>query len=351
MDILKDGKLNCISVMSRLNVKNYIEMIDNTYKNRGGIEFQREAIKQKTAIAIRERMIDDIKNGAILPAIVIGIVVPLEVFVQMQDEKILIEEYIKTIQSDDISIIDGMQRTTAIMKAYSQKKDIGTNELRIEYWISENSNNLLYRMLVLNTGQVPWNIKRQIEVIFSGVIKEIKQNIRNIEVLSLEKAARRSKGGQYQASDLIELFLTFGSRSWKINMKDKLTDEFTRHDFLQSTGETDLVSLFCEALKRLVEIDVILDQKYKPEVEADYGRFKSGKDLFSGQPARVGFISAAAEKILGRPGIKKNEFEINSERELFLNATNTLLTILGKCNSAELESFLDFSTLNALSTG
>ncbi len=71
------------------------------------------------------------------------------------------------------SIIDGMQRTTALQEA---KDSFGENQLniRVEFWIADKLNSLIYRMLVLNTGQVPWEMARQLETIYSQLLKSIK---------------------------------------------------------------------------------------------------------------------------------------------------------------------------------
>lgn len=263
MDILLDGKLKCISILTRMTVSDYLGLVEKAYSNRGGISGQREALKQKTAISIRNRMIEDIKGGTILPPIVVGAVVSGDRYDEIVKGNATDEDLKNEIIIDQLSIIDGMQRTTALLKAVSEKEDVNKREIRVEYWISDNSNSLLYRMLVLNTGQVPWNVRRQIEVIFSGIIKEIRDKVNNIEVITISDSSRRSKGGQYQAGDLVELFLAFGARTWKINTKEKLTDEFTRHDFLQSSGEIDLVNLFCEVLENMVNLDILIDTKCK----------------------------------------------------------------------------------------
>ena len=72
MDILLDGKLKCISILTRMTVSDYLGLVEKAYSNRGGISGQREALKQKTAISIRNRMIEDIKGGTILPPITIN---------------------------------------------------------------------------------------------------------------------------------------------------------------------------------------------------------------------------------------------------------------------------------------
>lgn len=355
--MLLDEKLKCISVMTKMKIDDYLKIVENAYQNRGGISGQREALKQKTAISIRNRMINDIKEGTILPPIVIGVVVNEGEYEKFKNEEITLEELINKDNIEQLSIIDGMQRTTALIKASVENQSVKEREIRIEYWISDNSNSLLYRMLVLNTGQVPWNVRRQIEVIFSGIIKEIKTKVDNIEVLAIEDSARRKKGGQYQADDLVELFLAFGARTWKVNTKEKLTDEFTRHDFLQSSGEIDLVNLFCDILECMAKLDILIDNKYKnieSKIEHDKneneekkaGKFKNGKDLFASQPARIGFIAAAGEKIIGRPGDERSQEKIARSKEKFLSAFANVQKSIDSKNEEELVEYIDFATLN-----
>lgn len=354
MDILIDKKLKCISIMKKIKIDDYLKLVENAYKNRGGISGQREALKQKTAISIRNRMIADIKEGTVLPPIVVGIVIDEVKYKKLESKEINFEELEIEKNAELLSIIDGMQRTTALMKACSENDSVGERELRVEYWISDNNNSLLYRMLVLNTGQVPWNVRRQIEVIFSGIIKEIKNKVDCIAVLQIEDSARRKKGGQYQASELVELFLAFGARTWKVNTKEKLTDEFTRHDFLQSSGEIDLIDMFCEILKCMAEIDILLDEKYKiseakEEVEIEINqndKFKNGKDLFASQPARIGFVAAAGEKIIGRPGEERSAEKIKCAKNDFLQTFETIKESIEEKKAEELIEYIDFSTLN-----
>lgn len=346
MDILLDGKLKCISILTRMTVSDYLGLVEKAYSNRGGISGQREALKQKTAISIRNRMIEDIKGGTILPPIVVGAVVSGDRYDEIVKGNATDEDLKNEIIIDQLSIIDGMQRTTALLKAVSEKEDVNKREIRVEYWISDNSNSLLYRMLVLNTGQVPWNVRRQIEVIFSGIIKEIRDKVNNIEVITISDSSRRSKGGQYQAGDLVELFLAFGARTWKINTKEKLTDEFTRHDFLQSSGEIDLVNLFCEVLENMVNLDILIDTKCKKSEEENTSKFKTGKDLFASQPARIGFISAAGEKIIGRPGDERSQEKIDECKRVFFDTINNVSENLKAKSDEDVLDYIDFATLN-----
>ncbi len=346
--ILWDKKLKCMSVITRMSVGEYLKIVGKAYQNRGGISGQREALKQKTAISIRNRMIEDIKDGTILPPIVIGLVVNEEKYQKLKKGEIAYGQLVSDEPVEQLSIIDGMQRTTALMKAVSEKEEVNQDEIRVEYWISDNSNSLLYRMLILNTGQVPWNVRRQIEVIFSGIIKEIKEKVVNIEVFEIGDSSIRSKGGQYQADGLIELFLAFGARTWKVNTKEKLTDEFTRHDFLQSSGETDLVHLFCDVLTCMAKMDILLDCKYKKKDDNSTEKFRSGKELFARQPARIGFVAAAGEKIMGRPGDERDKEKIEGYKMKFINAIENVVSSIEQKGEEELVGYMDFATLNQM---
>ncbi len=346
--ILWDEKLKCMSAIMEMSVGEYLKIVEKAYQNRGGISGQREALKQKTAISIRNRMIEDIKDGTILPPIVIGLVVNEEKYQSLKDGKVAYGQLVMDEPVEQLSIIDGMQRTTALMKAVSEKEEVNQDKIRVEYWISDNSNSLLYRMLILNTGQVPWNVRRQIEVVFSGIIKEIKEKVENIEVFEIGDSSIRSKGGQYQADGLIELFLAFGARTWKVNTKEKLTDEFTRHDFLQSSGETDLVHLFCDVLTCMARIDILLDSKYKKREENSTEKFKSGKELFARQPARIGFFAAAGEKIMGRPGDERDKETIGNYKKKFMGAIENVVRSIEQKWGEELVAYMDFATLNQM---
>ena len=73
-NIIIDKKLDCCSIMVSMKISEYLSIVDTVYAKKGGIQGQRDALKQKTAIIIRNRMINDITEGAILPPVVIGVI-------------------------------------------------------------------------------------------------------------------------------------------------------------------------------------------------------------------------------------------------------------------------------------
>ena len=62
IDIMKDERSKCYSIMIRLNVREYLDIIKESYEKNGNIEGQRMPIQSKTGKRIRDIMITDIEK-------------------------------------------------------------------------------------------------------------------------------------------------------------------------------------------------------------------------------------------------------------------------------------------------
>lgn len=135
MDYLIDHRGNCMSVIFTVPFSQYEALINCAYKSRGGIEGQRGALKSSTAIRIRKRMIDDIVSGTVLPPVVIGAAVEgidYQEFSQKSETELI---HWLTQNAEDLSLIDGMQRTTAMLEA-ARLADLSDYKLRVELWLA-----------------------------------------------------------------------------------------------------------------------------------------------------------------------------------------------------------------------
>lgn len=347
---LLDKRVNCHSIMTMMATQDYLQLVDRAYQNRGGIEFQREKLRTTSAIRIRRRMVEDIVNGAVLPPVVVGVVLQLIDFESVSKKSSTqLVTLVQSQNADRISIIDGMQRTTALGEALAVDPQVGTRQMRVEFWISESTNSLIYRMLVLNTGQVPWNLRSQVEVVFRSLILEVEGKVAGLEVLQRADGRRRSKGGQFQADELIELFLVFGARKEKIDIRERLADEFTKLDFMEAASDKDFSKHFCMVLGALVRIDIAFDRYKKLRGSADKAakvRFENGKDLFASQPACVGLITAMALAVFGRPGVTRSTSDQNRRLQKLNDGVASLEKHLKVLSVEKLGNFLGFQTLN-----
>lgn len=345
IDVLNDSRINCLSVVTTISIRDYIDLVVQAYSDRGGIIGQRDALKTTSAIRIRRRMVSDIQQGAVLPPVVLGLVLETASFTKISGKSTSVAE-IKRILSEDhqdrLSIIDGMQRTTAILEAFEGKTPPPNRMIRVEFWVANDVGSLIYRMLVLNTGQVPWNLRRQVEVVFRSLVLDLKKNVEGLSILT--EKSRRVRGGQFQGDELVELYLVFGARKEKVDIKERLADEFTRLDFMEVADNDDFSGYFRASLQCLVNLDSVIDRKLGGDVAE--GRFKSGKDLFSSQPACVGLITAIALEIFGRPGTSRGEDEQQKKMTLINKNVSAVIKKLEDINSVDAVNFMRFQTLN-----
>ncbi len=357
ISVIKDNRSECYSIMGVTNIEEYINYVKSVYENRGGISGQRDALKSSSAIKIRKRMIKDIGRGTVLPPIVIGLLLSNEAFDKISEVveigNTLSAEFVSSlvgnVSAENISLIDGMQRTTAIIESLTVDNSIADNKIRIEFWVVRNINNLIYRMLILNTGQVPWNVRRQLEVLFSPIKETISTRIPSATIYSIDDERRRSASSQFQGNDIIEMFLAFGSRKEKIELKERIAEEFTRLDFIETSDKNNLMDYFIRCFDMLNNLDAELGKiKDESEYDGKKPKFFNGYDLFSSQPARIGFMVALATKILGRPGTDK---DANLQDASLVKIESNFKALIGKINSIEekeLPEFLSFNVLNEI---
>ncbi len=126
---LFDSRVKCWSLMTTMKTGDYLSLVNTAYGNRGGLKYQREALKTTSGRRIRARMIDDIVKGAVLPPLVLGIVVDPVIFEGISS---LSPEQMETSILGDwkgrVSIIDGMQRTTALLDAVKNNPGVAESE-------------------------------------------------------------------------------------------------------------------------------------------------------------------------------------------------------------------------------
>jgi len=356
---IKDERVDCWSALIEMVVSDYIPLVEVAYGNRGGIKHQREALKTTSARRIRNRLVEDLTRGAVIPPVVIGIVIEDQDWPRLNDAstsnevKGIINRY-----SEDLSIIDGMQRTTALKEAVTHDKTVASRIIRVEAWIARTAESLIYRMLVLNTGQVPWNLKQQLEVVYSPLVKNISSKVKFTRLLV--GSDRRWKGGEFKSDSLIEAYIAFGLRRTEIDTQESLADEFSRLDVAEALTTKKYDQYFYRVVQMLIDFDValsryneVVDPDSSDQSEGDDGsdvpqkgrKLVRGRNIFDTQAARVGFVVACAISILGRVGMDKDESFSDQRCEQLEHACRSLI---GKLNNFNLEKLGNFIALDVL---
>ncbi len=297
---IHDTRIDCFSVMTEMSVRRYLKVVSKAHANQGGIEGQRAVLGTTTARRIRERMISDLSQGAVLPPIVIGLVVNDSQFGSMPPSShSALATLLSTVRADDVSIIDGMQRTSALVAAAEVDESVLDRPVRVEFWITSSVRALIYRMLVLNTGQVPWTLDRQISVVFASMLGELQTRVPTVEkLITPDEPGRRVGAAQVRFDSVVEMYMAFSLRKTAVDTKEQVSDEFSRLDFVENLSDVDFQDQFYDVLTMLVALDKAFSRAATTEVS----KLTSGRQVFDRQPARIGYVVALGMKVLGRPG-------------------------------------------------
>jgi len=343
MDWLFDARTSCWSLQTTMTVRSYLKLVDRAHQTQGALSGQRDVLTTTTAKRIRSRMVSDLKLGAVLPPVVVGAVVSNEIFDGLpRNDVASIEEVLSDSDLGDLSIIDGMQRTAAILEASTDEPKFAERSLRIEFWLATSVRAMIYRMLVLNTGQVPWTMSRQLSVVFAPLLKEIRKNVPELEkVPSPDNPGRRVGAAQYSSDAIIELYIAFSLRKTAVDTKEAVSDEFSRLDFVENLADEEFQSQFYGALSLLA----LLDKACARYDQSEPGRFTKGRNIFDGQPARIGFVVAVGAAVLGRPGASRSAPERSRRMESLAAQEAVLIERLEKYSIEELADYLRLDVL------
>lgn len=341
LNIIHDNRVNGLSISATTTVAEYLEWF-NRFGMVNKLDEQRPVMKTRSANMIRKRLVEDLKAGAVIPPIVMGFALDAAL------KEVTPENAIQILNDhiSDATVIDGMQRTEALKEAFDGNPMISSNSLRIDIWITRDAISLIYRMLVLNTGQTPWDVKRQLEVIHKPLIDECRNKVQGIVINVKNDNKRRTRAGEYQASSIVELFLAFSSRKELVNTSDKLADDFIRLDVTEMASIPENAHIFYECINMLYLFDVALARYAgNPDDKVDGDKFYDGMDIFTNMPAKIGFIVALAQLIMGRAGTERSK----DMKEAALEKISSKFTkILDKINGLTDDALVDFISIPVL---
>lgn len=352
LDNLLDQKSQCHSIMVEIKVSDYLKLIEKSYNNQGQLKGQREKLKTTSGTRIRARMTEDFKKNAILPPVVLGLVVSEKDFANVGGftKKEELSEFLSQYDESEISIIDGMQRTTVYLETADITKDY---IIRCEFWVTAKTESLTYRMLVLNTGQVPWNLRRQVEVVYEPLLKEIENRIYEfhpelrdqLNLYAIDDKGARTKAAEFHKNQIVELYLSFGLRKEKIDTGNILAEDFSRLDMIEAMSQKDFFNDFIKVFAMLCKLDIsISNNLVKPLTE--YDKIAIGRHLFDSMPAKVGFIVSASQTIYGRLGTKKSDEEQEKTVANIIARVESLIKRIDDVAVENQEEFYSFSILN-----
>ena len=295
-----DKKVNAYNQMYECSIKEYYELVKNILGNN---EYQRRKVKSSSSIY--SLLKEDLKQGCMIPPIVMAYVGENDSIIDLNSEE----------TKKHLLILDGLQRSFAILDIVNETQNLfDYNEsvldlpIRIELYTNINRMGILYRMLTLNTGQTRMSTRHQIEIIYSDYITH--SPLSNIQLIKEVDNDTPKSIGQYKFRDVIEGFTSYIECDYLTLDRQDLLDQVKTLTKLRN--ETEGVELFTKYIdtyhKFVVKMNYFFPNKIEDICVSQFG--SSVIEIFNKSQSLTGF--GAAVGIMQEKGIIKG-FEIIQE--------------------------------------
>lgn len=203
-DAINDNRIECQNYMIEMTIQEYFDIAKDILKNN---EYQRRRVKSSSTIY--SLLKDDLKQGCIMPPIVLALSKSIGTDVDV------LEEIKKSKES--IIILDGLQRSYTIrdllkdIEGSPEGNNVLRHPIRIELYTGINKFGILYRMLTYNTGQTQMSTRHQIEIIYSDYIDK---EINGIKFIREIDDTTPRKLGEYRFKDVVDGFTSYLERDY-----------------------------------------------------------------------------------------------------------------------------------------
>jgi hypothetical protein len=316
----------------------YVEILAKDYINLVGDDFDKFEIQRKRVDPKKySRLKEDFKKGALLPAITLAIEFSqVEKYLSLidKDDFNSIEKLL--ISSEQIYILDGLQRTYIIddlSKDGVELKDY--QKLLLEIWFEKQINHLIYRLIVLNSGQKPMSMRHQVELLFMTLKNSLCKDIDGLELYVEKDNAIRSKSKKFAFDRIVNAYYSFLTKSPETDRDNLVVKKLNEDDILSST-ETELNEnyiSFKKYLAKYCEIDEEIFRIYNNSLN-----LSSYKNWLSEENTMKAFFAAVSK------------FKIDEKREVRMDlALDKFLKTLKQ--SPENEDCLGLAEFNEIKSG
>lgn len=225
-----DFRTNTNILYAQIKINEYLDLVGKDFDR---FEIQRKKEKHKGY----NRLKNDIEKGTLIPTITLAIepssVKSFKALLLEKNSKKIVEELI-TI-TDKIYILDGLQRTYIISDLKSKGAVFNEEQrLLLEIWFEEDIKHLIYRLIVLNSGQKPMSMRHQIELLFITMRETIIKNVAGLKVLEEKEEENRINPKEFPFERLVTAYKSFLTKSPEADKDNIVAERMKEADMLES---------------------------------------------------------------------------------------------------------------------
>ncbi|MGV9013447.1 MAG: hypothetical protein ACOH13_12710 [Flavobacteriales bacterium] len=276
-------------VYAKAPIQDYLALVGEDFEAFG---IQRRREKHKSY----RRMKNDLMQGALLPTITLCVKPELVTELRQLLHKSTEDLMSRLGQAGQVNILDGLQRTYILKDLEREGVSFLPNQtLLLEFWLEDRLPHLIYRIIVLNSGQKPMSMRHQVELLFSTFKKRIEDRITGLELLLERNSARRRTSRKYALDNVAVAFQAFLTMTPEIRRDNVVAQELIESDALEASEEefTKNFDAFIEYLERYAALDDEMCRLYNSDREDRV--HPSVVQLFGGENMMSSFFAAVAQ--------------------------------------------------------
>lgn len=289
----KDFRTDTNVLYCQISINEYFDFVGENYN-----KFQLQ--RKKEVHRGYKRLKDDLKNGALIPGITLAVepskashIIPI--IESRENAKII--DAIKKL-NDNIYILDGLQRSHKIKELLDSGVKFNPDQkLLLEIWIEPEISNLVYRLIVLNSGQKPMSMRHQIELLFTTMRITLMNEIEGLEILVENEEDKRTRALQFPFERLVTAYYSFLTKSPEVDKSSIVSQKLVEEKVMDGSEEflSESFKSFKDYLVKYCTLDKELFRIYEK------GEFKNFRNWLAEPNTINSFFSSVGKLNESRP--------------------------------------------------
>ncbi|WP_434167742.1 hypothetical protein [Peribacillus frigoritolerans] len=256
----KDFRTDTDIIYATILIDDYLELVGEDFSE---FYIQRKKENHKAY----KRLERDILAGTLLPSITLAIkpdyVSEISEIIKRKD----FQELEKALSKKGIvNILDGLQRTYILKELKKSNKEFKEGQtLLLEFWLEDDIKHLIYRLIVLNSGQKPMSMRHQVELLFLTIKETLEKDIEGLEIYLERDEGRRDRPRKYSLDRLVTAYQSFMTKSPEVKRDNIVAAKMVEDEILDSDEESldDNFKAFKRYLEVYADLDTEMNKIYK----------------------------------------------------------------------------------------
>lgn len=256
----KDYRTNTDVIYAKMLIDHYLELVGEDFS-----EFYIQ--RKKETHKAYKRLKRDILDGTLLPSITLAVkpdyVNEISEIIDENDNSKLEEALAK---KGIVNILDGLQRTYILKELKGDNNEFREGQsLLLEFWLESNIKHLIYRLIVLNSGQKPMSMRHQVELLFLTIKENLEREIDGLEIYLERDEERRDKPRKYSLDRLVTAYQSFMTKSPEVKRDNIVATKLVEDEILDSDEESldENFKAFKGYLEKYADLDTEMNRIYK----------------------------------------------------------------------------------------